>query len=413
MGAYDNPAVAPMVNVGKIIGDNIKRIQEADYLAREQKKNDKLLLENGAIDRTNAFERESLDLRRKETSIDNMNEVASMMVDKYYENEKNYAGKRVDADEYRRIRQNLWNNLNQYQAFQKNTATTIVNYKKDSEEGLVSESREGLQKQKRLESFKARKATIVAGDDGKAIIKVYYPDIDKETKKEITSVFEKPLEEYVNNPDLLSYDKKADLKSMTKTMAELAKSNLHDSNSYDSVKTGNVERYFYNRDSAKNMLTSDDDLNGFVAANLESIVEDYMPDDKIFVPDSPSTHDVYVKQLEEAKDWYADHIYQQGLGREVGRKAIPQPKSSKLPRTTKIKVDQDVNPSADAIRKWDFDNSGLVNIDATLSLHGTTVFKGGKPFLKMAPGEELNDFKKRLNIALGYIKPAAKPSPVK
>ena len=409
MGAYDNPTVAPMVNVGKIIGDNIQRIQEAEYLAREQKKQDKLLLESGAIDRTSTFENQSLDLRRKETSIDNMNEVASMMVDKYYENEKNYAGKRIDADEYRRIRQNLWNNLNQYQAFQKNTATTIVNYKKDSEDDAVSQSAKGLQKKKRIEAFKARKATIVAGDDGKAMIKIYVPNIVD--GKEVTEAVEKPLEEYVNNPDLLSYDKKADLKTMTKTMAELAKANLHDSSSYDVVKSGNIERYFYKRDEAKKMLVQDDDLNGFVSANLESIVEDYMDNEKVFIPDTPSTHEAYIKQLEEAKDWYAEHIYNQGLGREVGRKAIPQPKSSKLPRTTKPKTDTYASVSqAKALEEWDGSQSQLTVIDPALTLVGNvasgSIFQNGKPIFKFKPGEDLDQAIRRLNIKLGYIKEA-------
>jgi hypothetical protein len=409
MGAYDNPTVAPMVNVGKIIGDNIQRIQQAEYLAREQKKRDKLLLESGAIDRTNAFENQSLDLRRKETSIDNMNEVASMMVDKYYENEKNYAGKRIDANEYRRIRQNLWNNLNQYQAFQKNTATTIVNYKKDKEEDLISQSVNGLQKQIRLEEFQKRSATIIAGDDGKARIKVQTPKGFDKDKNVIYEPFEATLEEYVNNPDLLSYDKKANLKTMTKTMVELAKANLHESSSYEAVKTPNMIRYFYNEDEAKKILTQDDDFNGFVAANLESIVEDYMPGDMIFKPQS--TGEEYKKQLEAAKAWYAEHIYNQGLGREVGRQAAPRPPSSKLPQTTKQKVNQDIGPNADAIRKWDFDNEGLVDIDATLSLVGKTVFKNGKMFLRKTSVESLDEFKERLNIALGYVKPASKPSP--
>jgi hypothetical protein len=409
MGAYDNPTVAPMVNVGKIIGDNIQRIQQAEYLAREQKKRDKLLLESGAIDRTNAFENQSLDLRRKETSIDNMNEVASMMVDKYYENEKNYAGKRIDANEYRRIRQNLWNNLNQYQAFQKNTATTIVNYKKDKEEDLISQSVNGLQKQIRIEEFQKRSATIIAGDDGKARIKVQIPKGFDKDKNVIYEPFEATLEEYVNNPDLLSYDKKANLKTMTKTMVELAKANLHESSSYEAVKTPNMIRYFYNEDEAKKILTQDDDFNGFVAANLESIVEDYMPGDMIFKPQS--TGEEYKKQLEAAKAWYAEHIYNQGLGREVGRQAAPRPPSSKLPKTTKQKVNQDIGPNADAIRKWDFDNEGLVDIDATLSLVGKTVFKNGKMFLRKTSVESLDEFKERLNIALGYVKPASKPSP--
>ena len=411
MGAYDNPTVAPMVNVGKIIGDNIQRIQQAEYLAREQKKRDKLLLESGAIDRTNAFENQSLDLRRKETSIDNMNEVASMMVDKYYENEKNYAGKRIDADEYRRIRQNLWNNLNQYQAFQKNTATTIVNYKKDKEEDLISQSVNGLQKQIRLEEFQKRSATIIAGDDGKARIKVQTPKGFDKDKNVIYEPFEATLEEYVNNPDLLSYDKKANLKTMTKTMAELAKANLHDSSSYDVVKSGNIERYFYKRDEAKKMLVQDDDLNGFVSANLESIVEDYMDDEKVFIPDTPSTHEAYIKQLEEAKDWYAEHIYNQGLGREVGRKAIPQPNSAKLPRTTKPKTDIYSSVSqAKALEEWDGSQSQLTVIDPALTLVGNvasgSIFQNGKPIFKFKPGEDLDQAIRRLNIKLGYIKEA-------
>jgi hypothetical protein len=398
-----------MVNVGKIIGDNIQRIQQAEYLAREQKRQDKLLLESGAIDRTNAFESQSLDLRKKETSIDNMNEVASMMVDKYYENEKNYAGKRIDADEYRRIRQNLWNNLNQYQAFQKNTVTTITNYKKDSEDDNVSQSSKGLQKKKRIEAFKARKATIVAGDDGKAMIKIYVPNVVD--GKEVTEAFEKPLEEYVSNPDLLSYDKKADLKTMTKTMAELAKSNLHGSNSYDVVRSGNMELYFYKKDEAKKILTEDDDLNSFVSANLESIVEDYMDDEKVFIPDTPETHDAYIKQLEEAKDWYAEHVYNQGLGRQVGRKTIPQPKSSKLPRAATPKTDVYTSVSqAKALENWDGSQSQLTTIDPSLRLIGNvasgTVFQNGKPILKFEPNQNLNESIRRLNIKLGYIKEA-------
>jgi hypothetical protein len=408
MGAYDNPTVAPMVNVGKIIGDNIQRIQEAEYLAREQKKQNKLLLESGAIDRTNAFENQSLDLRRKETSIKNMNEVASMMVDKYYENEKNYAGKRIDANEYRRIRQNLWNNLNQYQAFQKNTVSTIIEYKKDKEEDLVSQSLSGLEKQKRIEEFQKRSATIIAGDDGKAIIKIQVPKGFDANGGVLYEPFEKPLEEYVNNPDLLSYDKKANLKTMTKTMIELAKANLHEASSYETVKTANMVRYFYNEDEAKKILMQDDDLNGFVAANLESIVEDYMPGDMVFKPES--TGEEYKKQLEAAKAWYAEHVYNQGLGREVGRQAVQRTKASKLP-TKKISVDKDISPNADAIRKWDFDNEGLVDIDATLSLVGKTVFKNGKMFLRKTSVESLDEFKERLNIALGYVKPASKPSP--
>ena len=413
MGAYDNPTVAPMVNVGKIIGDNIQRIQQAEYLAREQKKQDKLLLESGAIDRTNAFENQSLDLRRKETSIDNMNEVASMMVDKYYENEKNYAGKRIDADEYRRIRQNLWNNLNQYQAFQKNTATTIVNYKKDKEEDLISQSTQGLQKQKRLEEFQKRRATIIAGDDGKARIKVMEAKGFDAKGNVIYEPFEAPLEEYVNNPDLLSYDKKANLKTMTKTMVELAKANLHESSSYEAVKTPNMIRYFYNEDEAKKILMEDDDFSGFVAANLESIVEDYMPgaNDRVFKPES--TGEEYKKQLEEAKAWYAEHVYNQGLGREVGRQAIQKTKASRLPNK-KTPVDRDMDPKrAQAIRDWDFDNEGLVDIDATLSLVGKTVFKGGKMFLRKGSSESIDEFKEKLNVALGYVKPASKPSPTK
>ena len=412
MGAYDNPTVAPMVNVGKIIGDNIQRIQQADYLAKEQKKNDKLLLESGAIDRTNAFENQSLDLRKKETSIDNMNEVASMMVDKYYENEKNYAGKRIDANEYRRIRQNLWNNLNQYQAFQKNTATTIVNYKKDSEDDLISQSFTGLQKQKRLESFKKRKATIVAGDDGKARIKISYPEV--ENGQTVEKVFEKPLEEFVNNPDLLSYDKKADLKTMTKTMAELAKANLHESSSYKTVKADNMFRYFYDEDQAKKILMEDDDLNGFVSANLESIVEDYMPGDNIFVNDTPENHDCYVEQLNKAKDWYAGHIYDQGLGREVGRKAVPQTRASKLPPIKKVSVRTDKSPNADRIRNLTWDNREKINvIDASLIFKGRTVFGRSGPILKMDDGEDFENFKERLNEALDYVTPAKKPSPKK
>jgi hypothetical protein len=411
MGAYDNPTVAPMVNVGKIIGDNIERIQQAQYLAAEQKKKDKILLETGAIERTNAFEGQALDLKRKETSIENMNEVASMMVDKYYDNEKNYASKKIDADEYRRIRQNLWNNLNQYQSFQKNTVMTLVNYKKDSENNSVSESAQGLQKKKRLEAFKARKATIVAGDDGRAMIRIYTPNsIDgKETE-----LFERPLEEYVSNPDILSYDKKADLKSMTKTMGELAKASLHDSSSYDIIRTGNLERYFYNMDKAKQILKNDDDLVGFVSANLESIVEDYMPDEKVFIPDTPQTRDAYIKQLEEAKDWYSEYIYLQTLGREAGRKAIPQPKSARLPKTTKPKVETDVNSeAAESVRNWDLSNAGLVDINPSLKIVGKTVFQNGKPIVKWGSNDDEDDFKRKVNIALGYVKPAPKPSPTK
>ena len=412
MGAYDNPTVAPMVNVGKIIGDNIQRIQEAEYLAREQKKQNKLLLESGAIDRTNAFENQSLDLRRKETSIGNMNEVASMMVDKYYENEKNYAGKRIDANEYRRIRQNLWNNLNQYQAFQKNTATTIVNYKKDKEEDLISQSLSGLEKQKRIEEFQKRSATIIAGDDGKARIKVQIPKGFDKDKKVIYEPFEATLEEYVKNPDLLSYDKKANLKTMTKTMVELAKANLHESSSYETVKADNIFRYFYKKDEAKKILMQDDDLNGFVAANLESIVEDYMPGDMIFKPES--TGEEYKKQLEAAKTWYAEHIYEQGLGREVGRQAVPQPKSSKLPQTKKVSVRTDKSPNADRIRKLTWDNREKLNvIDASLTFQGQTVFGKSGPILKMDDGEDFEDFKERLNEALDYVTPAKKPSPKK
>ena len=413
MGAYDNPTVAPMVNVGKIIGDNIQRIQQAEYLAREQKKQDKLLLESGAIDRTNAFENQSLDLRRKETSIDNMNEVASMMVDKYYENEKNYAGKRVDADEYRRIRQNLWNNLNQYQSFQKNTATTIVNYKKDSENDLISQSAQGLQKQKRLEEFQKRKATIIAGDDGKARIKVMVPKGFDANNKVIFEPFEATLEEYVNNPDLLSYDKKADLKTMTKTMGELAKANLHESSSYKTVKADNMFRYFYNEDEAKKILLNDDDLNGFVSANLESIVEDYMPGDRIFISES-GDHDCYVEQLEEAKAWYADHVYDQTLGREVGRKAVPVTKAARLPQNKKVSVRTDKSPNADRVRNLTWDDREKINvIDASLTFKGRTVFGRSGPILKMDDGEDFEDFKERLNEALQYVTPAKKPSPKK
>ena len=415
MGAYDNPTVAPMVNVGKIIGDNIQRIQQAEYLAIEQKNNDKLLLESGAIERTNPFEQQSLDLRRKETSIENMNEVASMMVDKYYENEKNYAGKRVDANEYRRIRENLWNNLNQYQSFQKNTATTLVNYEKDSETDSVSESMNGLQKKKRLEAFKSRKATIFTGPDGKAMIKISVPNIVG--TEEVTEQFEKSLEEYVSNPDLLSYDKKANLKDMTKTMAELAKANLHTSESYDKVQTGNLERYFYKKDEAKKMLIEDDDFNGFVSANLESIIEDYMDAEKVYIKDTPQTHEAYIKQFEEAKAWYAEHVYDQGLGREVGRKTIPQPRSQRLPGggnkggngkqqyDTYVKKDQAIR-----VEGWDGSQSELTVIDPELRISGNMasgyIYKNGKQFFKFTPGESAGERTRRLNIALGYVQQA-------
>ena len=409
MGAYDNPTVAPMVNVGKIIGDNIQRIQEAEYLAREQKKQNKLLLESGAIDRTNTFENQSLDLRRKETSISNMNEVASMMVDKYYENEKNYAGKRIDANEYRRIRQNLWNNLNQYQAFQKNTASTIIEYKKDKEEDLVSQSANGLEKQKRLEEFQKRSATIIAGDDGKAIIKIMEPKGFNANGEVIYKPFEKPLEEYIKNPDLLSYDKKANLKTMTKTMAELAKANLHTSESYDIKIIGNTERYFYKKDEAKKILTEDDDFNGFVAANLESIVEDYMSGDMIFKPESAGEE--YKKQLEAAKNWYAEHIYNQGLGREVGRKAISQPKSAKLPRKTEPKSDIYTSKSqAQALENWDGSQSKLTMIDPSLTLIGNiasgSIYQNAKPIIKIDPSDTFEQTIRKLNIKLGHIKEA-------
>jgi hypothetical protein len=407
MGAYENPTVATTVNPLQAFSESMYKVNEALQLAKKKKEENKFLLETGAVEKTNTFQSNVLSLQKKGSPISNMNEVASTMVDKYYENEKNYASKSIDANEYRRIRQNLWSNLGNFQTFQNNAAKTITSYAEDSEKDLVSGSANGLDKKKRLEAFKNQKAEIVAGDDGKATLRIYVPDI--KDGKQVTTTFEKPLEDYVNNPSLLSYDKKADLSDMTKTMSELAKAQLHTSDSYETIKHNGVERFFYDRDAAKNVLKTDNDLTNFVSGHLESIVEDYMDEKEVYIPDTPETHDAYVAQLEKAKDWYADYIYNNKLGHQVGQKALPQTKASKLPKTKAPKSDIYVQPTlAGEIEKWDGTSASLTNIDPQLRLVGTTIFKGGQPFLKLKNGEDLNEGIKRLNIKLGYIKEAPK-----
>ena len=407
MGAYENPTAIDYKSGLESLGQSIYKTNQAVDLARRKKEENKLLLENGAIERTNTFQSNVLNLKKKGSPISNMEEVANTMVDKYYENEKKYAGKAIDASEYRRIRQNLWSNLGNFQTFQTNAAKTITSYAEDSQKDVVSNSSNGLEKKKRLEAFKSQKAFVVANDDGKASLRILVPDM--KDGKETTVSFEKPLEDFVNNPDLLSYDKKADLSDMTKTMGELAKSQLHDSQSYETIRHGGVERFFYNRDSAKAALKNDNDFSNYVSGNLESIVEDYMDDKEVYIPDTPENHALYLSQLEKAKDWYSDYIYNSKLGHQVGSKVIPQPKSKKLPQVKAPKSDLVIQPTLySELQQWDGSAANLSNIDPQLKLVGTTIFKGGQVFLKLNSGEDLSDGIKRLSIKLGYIKEAPK-----
>lgn len=389
-GAYENPKAVVFKSGAAAASQAIEETYKAIEFAKKKKQQDKALLEDGAIERAQPFENQTIDLKRKGSPIQNQADIATMMADKYYANEKKFGNKEIDANEYRRVRQNLWTGLGALQTLQKNSVATGEKYKEALTSDSVSMSADGLEKKKRLDSFYAGKAEIFAGDDGMPYLRIHVPDVKDD--KEVLTQFEKPVSDFINNPELLSFKEKADLTKMNKIMKEHALSDMHVASSIDTINYGNrLQRTFYNRKEATSFLKEDPDLKKFVEANLESIVEDYMDKNMIYIPNTPQTQELYSKQLEKAVDWYSNHVYENQLGHQIDKRVLPQPKSSRLPggrgSGTRYGIYYTRADKAHELENWDGDKSALTHIDPQLMADDDFLYYQGVPVLNFRQGD--------------------------
>ena len=415
-GAYENPKAVVFKSSAAAAGQAIEETYKAIEFAKKKKQQDKALLEDGAIERAKPFENQTIDLKRKGSPIQNQADIATMMADKYYANEKKFGNKEIDANEYRRVRQNLWTGLGSLQTLQKNTVNTGEKYKEALTSDSVSMSADGLEKKKRLDSFYAGKAEIFAGDDGMPYLRIHVPDVKDD--KEVLTQFEKPVSDFINNPELLSFKEKADLTKMNKIMKEHALSDMHVASSIDTVNYGNrLQRTFYNRGEATSFLKEDPDLKKFVEANLESIVEDYMDKSMVYIPNTPQTQELYSKQLEKAVDWYSNHIYENQLGHQIDKRVLPQPKSSKLPggRGSGMRYGMYYTREnkAHELENWDGDPASLTHIDPNLTANGDFLYYEGKPIINFRNGTPWDQQVRDALIKMKWIveKQPVKPLP--